>query len=160
MVAEDATLSRAARTALEAQLDLDALPAVELAIYRNAAAIPPAAVLETTAEDVEVLASSDLATIATWRPARATPLEEGGGGWSGPAGSGTVYLATEFDRDWMLRGSGAEPSVAFGWATRFAAEGAPVTVRHEGGLAARIRFGVLIVLWGAALWVTRKPVAG
>jgi hypothetical protein len=159
VVAEDATLSGAARAALDAQLDLDALPAVGLAIYRNAAVIPPAAVIDTTAEDLEVLAASDLSTIATWRPVKATPLEEVGDGWDGPAASGTVYVGSEFDGDWVLRGSGEEPAVAFGWATRFTAAGAPIFVRHEGGVAARIRLAVLIVLWGAALWVTRKPVA-
>jgi GT2 family glycosyltransferase len=159
VVAEDAALSPESRALLDAQLDLDALPAVGLAIYRNAAAIPPAALLVTTAADVEVLRASDLATIATWRPVKAAPLEAVRGGWDGPAGTGTVYLATEFDRDWVLRGSGGEAGVAFGWATRFTAGAAPIAVRHEGGLAARIRILVLLAVWGAALWVTRKPVA-
>jgi hypothetical protein len=159
VVAEDAVLSREVRAALDAQLDLDALPAVGLAIYRNASAIPPAALLETTADDLEVLRASDLGTIATWRAVKSIPLETVRGGWDGPAGTGTVYLATEFDRDWLLRGSDGEPAVAFGWATRFTAESGPIAVRHEGGLAARIRSAVLLALWGAALWVTRKPVA-
>ena len=48
---------------------------------------------------------------------------------------------------------------AFGWATSFDGTGSPVEVRHGGGLPARIQLAVLILLWGVALWLTRKPVA-
>jgi hypothetical protein len=159
VVAQDTVLSRSAERALRSQLDLDELPAVGLAIYRNAAAIPPAALLETTTEDEEVLRATDAATTAMWRAVRATPLTPVRGGWDGPTSSGTVYLATEFDRDWVLSGTDREPEVAFGWATTFDATGTPIEVRHGGNLGARIGLAVLAVLWVAALWVTRKPVA-
>ena len=51
------------------------------------------------------------------------------------------------------------PDVAFGWATSFQANGEPVQVRHDGGLPARIQVVLLTLLWLAALWATRKPVA-
>jgi hypothetical protein len=159
VVAEDAVLSPAAELALGAQLDLNELPAVGLAIYRNAAAIPPAAVLELTPADDDVLRASDASTIAMWRSVRATPLTAVRGGWDGPAVRGTVYLATEFDPAWGLRGTERVPDVAFGWATSFETDGSPIEVRHRGALSGRIRLAVLVLLWVAALWVTRKPVA-
>jgi GT2 family glycosyltransferase len=159
VVAGEAALSPASRSALEAQLDLDALPAVGLAIYRNAAAVPPAALLETTREDEAVLRSSDLGMIATWGRVEAIPLDAVPGGWDGPAGSGTVHLGTEFDPAWVLRGSERPPDVAFGWATSFRAEGGPIEVRRSGDLAATIRLTVLVLVWAAALWVTRNPLA-
>jgi hypothetical protein len=69
-----------------------------------------------------------------------------------------VYLSTEHDPRWTLEGSDRDPFVEFGWATAFEATGARVRVRHEGSTAAGLRMVLLAVLWGAALWVTRKPV--
>jgi hypothetical protein len=106
-----------------------------------------------------VIASDDMATAATWLPVPSTPLEEVPGGWDGPAAEGTVFLSTEFDPGWELGGRDADPEVAFGWATSFRADGEPVRVRHEGGVAASIEVALLAILWLAALWVTRKPVA-
>jgi hypothetical protein len=156
VVAEDVAISDATRRALDAQLDLDLVPAVGLTVYRNAAAMPPAAVLDVGVEPV--LSTDDPALIATWRPVDATRLTRVRGGWNGPAASGTVFLSTEHDPDWALRGTGQAPRALFGWATGFTAEGEPVRVRHEGRLPAAIQSILLTVLWVAALWVTRKPV--
>ena len=159
VVAERGVLPEAAREALDAQLDVNLLPATGFTIYRNASAIPPAAILETGPGDREIMGVGDPSTISMWRPVPAVPLERVPGGWNGPALSGTVFLSLEYDAQWALEGDSAEPEVAFGWATSFQATGEPLQVRHEGGLPARIQVVLLTLLWLAALWVTRKPVA-
>jgi hypothetical protein len=159
VVAEQRVLPTAAREALDAQLDMNLLPATGFTIYRNASAIPPAAVLETGRADRAIMGVGDLSTIAMWRPVPAVPLERASGGWDGPAMPGTVFLSTENAAQWALRGVSARPEEAFGWATSFQATGAPVQVRHDGGLPARIQVAILVLLWLAALWATRKPVA-
>ena len=159
VVAEKGVIPSAAEGALDAQLDVDLLPATGFTIYRNASAIPPAAILETGSADEEIMGAGDPATIATWRAVPAVPLERVSGGWDGPRLEGTVFLSTEFDARWALRGGSVQPEVAFGWATRFEATGDPVQIRHEGQLPARMQVVLLTVLWLAALWATRKPVA-
>ncbi len=159
VVAEQEVLPAAAREALDAQLDVNLLPATGFTIYRNASAIPPAAILETRRRDREIMGVGDPSAIAMWQPVPAFPLERVSGGWNGPALPGTVFLSFEYDAQWALRGVSAGPEVAFGWATSFQASDEPVQVRQEGGLPARIQVALLVVLWLAALWVTRKPVA-
>jgi GT2 family glycosyltransferase len=159
VVAENGALPVAAREALEMQLDVNLLPATGFTVYRNASAVPPAAILETRRSDREIMGVGDPATIAMWQPVPAVPLARASGGWDGPATPGTVFVSEEYDAQWALRGDPAEPEVAFGWATSFEAGGGPVQVRHEGGLPARIQVALLALLWLAALWATRKPVA-
>ena len=159
VVAEQGVLPAAAREALDAQLDVNLLPATGFTIYRNASAIPPAAILETRRPDRAMMGVGDPSAIAMWQPVPAVPLERASGGWNGPALPGTVFLSLEYDAQWALRGDAAGPEVAFGWATSFPADGEPVQVRHEGGLPARIQVALLALLWLAALWATRKPVA-
>jgi GT2 family glycosyltransferase len=159
VVAEQGVLPAATREALAAQLDVNLLPATGFTIYRNASAVPPAAVLETEPADREIMGVGDPSTIARWHPVPAVPLERASGGWNGPALSGTVFLSVEYDAQWALRGTSTPPDVAFGWATSFQANGEPVHVRHEGGLPAKIQVVLLTLLWLAALWATRKRVA-
>jgi GT2 family glycosyltransferase len=159
VVGEDGVLPSRVEHRLDRQLDLDLVPATGLTIYRNAAAIPPAAVLETSSGDRSILGSTDLGDAVRWRSTPATPLERVAGGWDGPSAAGTVFLSTEFDPAWELVGSGERPRPAFGWATSFSSDGGPVRVRHGGALPATIQLWVLGVLWLSALWITRKPVA-
>jgi hypothetical protein len=159
LVADQAALPPKALNAFAEQLDLDELPAIGLTMFHNASALPPAAVLETTPEDDAVLGASDPATIARWYPVPATSLRAVPGGWDGPAQDGRVFLAMEHDPGWVLEGTEQEPAVAFGWATSFEAPGSPIRVRHRGSVASGVRVALLIVLWAAALWATRKPVA-
>jgi len=159
VVAEQEVLPAAAREALDAQLDVNLLPATGFTIYRNASAIPPAAVLETRPRDRAIMGVGDPSTIAMWQPVSAVPLERVSGGWNGPALPGTVFLSFEYNAQWALRGASSQPEVAFGWATTFRSGGEPAQVRHEGGLPARIQVALLVLIWLAALWVTRKPVA-
>ena len=159
IAADDVALPSSARARFDAQVDLDGIPATGLTIYRNAGAIPPAAVLDTTPSDDAILRSADPASIAGWRPVPTTSLERVRGGWDGPAADGRVYVATEHDPGWAVEGSTREPEVAFGWATAFDAPGVPIRIRHTGSVATGIRVALLVVLWAAALWATRKPVA-
>jgi GT2 family glycosyltransferase len=159
VVAERGPMPQAALDAFDAQVDIDLVPATGLTIYRNAAATPPAAVLDTEPADEEIIASADPSAIARWRPVPAIPLREVPGGWDGPSADGTVFLSTEHDDEWTLAGSDEPPDVAFGWATSFPATGRAVEVREGGALPAKIQVALLTVLWLVALWVTRKPVA-
>jgi len=160
VVAERGVLPSAARDALDAQLDVNLLPETGFTIYRNAVAIPPAAILAATPADREIMGVGDLSTTAMWRRVPAVPLDRVSGGWNGPGGlEGTIFLSTGYDAQWALQGTAARSEVAFGWATSFRATGEPVRVRHEGRLPARIQVALLAVLWLAALWATRKPVA-
>jgi GT2 family glycosyltransferase len=159
VVAEQGGLSDAAREALDAQVDVNLVPASGFVIYRNSVGVPPAAILETGAAERDILGAGDPSTIAMWRTVPAVPLDRVAGGWDGPAIEGTVFLSTEHDARWELRGGTRRPEMAFGWATSFPAEGAPVRIRHAGATAGRIQVVVLTVLWLGALWATRKPVA-
>jgi len=159
VVAERGMLPEAALDALDTQVDVNLVPASGFAIYRNSAGIPPAAILETAAPDREILGVGDPSTIAMWRHVPAVPLERVSGGWDGPGVDGTVFLSTEYDLQWDLEGTAEGPEVAFGWATSFRAEGEAVRVRHGGSVPARIQVALLTLLWLAALWATRKPVA-
>jgi hypothetical protein len=159
VVAERGALPDAAHAAFDAQVDVNLVPASGFVIYRNAVALPPAAALATEPEDREIMATGDPATIARWRRVPATAVERVRGGWDGPGIEGTLFLSTEYDGGWELHGTGRRPEVAFGWATSFPSEGEPVRIRHGGSLPARIQLLFLTILWLAALWATRKPVA-
>jgi hypothetical protein len=159
VVAERGMLPDATLDALDAQVDVNLVPASGFAIYRNSASIPPAAILETAAADREILGVGDPSTIAMWQHVPAVPLERVPGGWNGPGVDGTVFLSSEYDAQWDLEGTAEAPEVAFGWATSFRADGEAVRIRHGGSVPARIQVVLLTLLWLAALWATRKPVA-
>jgi hypothetical protein len=58
-----------------------------------------------------------------------------------------------------VEGSDDDPFTAFGWATGFERQEAPVAVRYGAQLPATIQAWLLAGLWAVALWITRKPVA-
>ncbi|MCD6021386.1 MAG: hypothetical protein K0R20_1096 [Actinomycetia bacterium] len=159
VVAERGALPAAAHDAFHAQVDVNLVPASGFVIFRNSVALPPAASLAVEPADLQILGAADPSTIAMWRRVPATTLERVPGGWDGADVDGTVFVSTEYDAGWELKGVGRRPEVAFGWATRFRAEGEPVRIRHGGSLPARIQVALLTILWLAALWATRKPVA-
>jgi GT2 family glycosyltransferase len=159
VIAERSAFPVAAREAFDAQIDVNRVPASGFAIYRNAAALPPAASLQADAVDREIFGAGDPSTIARWRPVPATPLQRVRGGWDGPGPAGMVFVSTEFDAGWQLEGTSRRPEVAFGWATSFRADGEPIRIRHGGSLPARIQAVLLTIIWLAALWATRRPVA-
>jgi GT2 family glycosyltransferase len=159
VVAEQGALPDAARDAFDAQVDVNLVPASGFVIFRNSVALPPAASLAIEPADIEILGAANPSTIAMWRSVPATALEQVPGGWDGAGVDGAVFLSTEYDAGWELQGSARGPEVAFGWATSFRAEGDPVRIRHDGSVPARIQVALLAILWLAALWTTRKPVA-
>ena len=159
VVAERGALPDAVREALNAQIDVNLVPASGFVIYRNSVALPPAASLELEPGDRAILGSGDPSAIAKWRPVPATALERTRGGWDGPGVTGTVFLSTEYDAGWTLEGTTRRPEAAFGWATSFPAEDAPIRIRHGGALPARMQTLLLTLIWLVALWATRKPVA-
>ena len=159
VIAGDDDLPVAAAALLDAQVDLDLVPASGLTVYRNARAIAPAAVLNDDPASIDAMRASEPADIVATSLARGSALRQVEGGWSGGEGAGPVFVSTEFQGDWKLEGSDVDPFTAFGWATGFGVQQAPVTVRHGSQLPATIQAWVLAALWAAALWITRKPVA-
>jgi GT2 family glycosyltransferase len=155
-------LPTGAREILEAQVDLDRLGTSGLVIYRNAAALPPAAVVSSGSSIDPVLASDDLDVIARLPEVRVARLKAVEGGWSGVApSSGTVLVSTGYSADWRLEtaaGISVRPREAFGWSTSFVAPAGVVRVRYADQWVRTIETIILGLIWAAALWVTRKPV--
>jgi GT2 family glycosyltransferase len=159
LIAADADLPSDARALLDAQLDLDLVPAAGLVVYRNARAFPPAALLDGAPEALDAMRTTSTAEVAMTTLRRAWPLEQVQGGWQGGRGGGPVFVSTEFQGAWRVDGSDASPTTAFGWATGFGSQRAPVSVRFGSQLPATIQAWLLAAIWVAALWITRKPVA-
>jgi GT2 family glycosyltransferase len=159
LVASSDGFPAAASERLAAQVDMNLVPAAGLVIYRNASSMPTAAVLDDQETTADIMADGSPEAVARLGRVRASPLHRVEGGWDGGEGSGPVFLSTEFDDAWTLEGSGATPATAFGWATSFGTTDAPVEVRYGAQLPATIQAWLLALVWAAALWVTRKPVA-
>jgi GT2 family glycosyltransferase len=159
LVAAQDALPAGAQARLEAQLDLDRIPASDLAIFRNAAALPPAAAFES--RDLGNLVTSELPVeIARVGDAGVRPLKAAEGGWVGEAQGGPVVISTEFDGAWELVGSDLPPERSFGWSTSFrAADPGPVEIRYGAQLPRTIAIALMAAVWATALWITRKPVA-
>ena len=117
LVADSEHLSQAAAAKLDAQVDLNLVPAAGLVIYRNASALPPAAVIEADEQALRTIRSAELSETSRLGNLQASPLDQVEGGWSGGQGSGPVFLSTEYRGAWQLEGSDAEPERAAGWAT-------------------------------------------
>lgn len=160
VVARSDGLPEAARASLDAQVDLDHVPAAELTIFRNAVSLPPATVLQADAATEAIVASDDPEVIQRYRPVPGSPLEAVEGGWSGPTEGGNLaVISTEFDGAWELEGSSEAPESAFGWATDFPIEGqTTVRISYGAQLPRTIESWLLALVWAAALWITRKPV--
>ena len=160
VIAADDDVPPTSAALLDAQVDLDLVPAAGLVVYRNARAIPPAAVLDGRSSlDRGDALDRAVATSCARRCAgdpRSRRCREAGKGARAP---GPVFLSTEFQGAWQLEGSDDAPFTAFGWATGFDAQQAPVAVRYGAQLPATIQAWLLAVVWAVALWVTRKPVA-
>jgi hypothetical protein len=138
-----------------------------LVIFRNAAALPPAGVLPANDTLGPIVASDDPSTIQRLPATRSTRLAPVEGGWAGMGFSpGIAVVATGFGSDWRLTAGGRSvpPAESFGWSLSF-----PVPAGDRPSTAVAIRFTaqwirtvetiVLGLLWAAALWITRKPVA-
>jgi hypothetical protein len=159
LLADPDRLPAAARAAINAQVDIELVPSAGLLIWRNIAALPPAGVLDADPATTAIVASDAPATTQRLEPVVAWPLAPTGAGWSGDAGRGTLaVVATAYDPSWELAGSAATPQRSFGWSTSFSGVGSQVTITYGGQLPRTIAMWLLAFLWGAALWITRKPV--
>jgi hypothetical protein len=159
VVASQDDLPAGAQARLEAQLDLDRIPASDLVIFRDSAALPPAAAFQS--EDAIDLVSSDRSVdVARVGTVSARPMKATEGGWNGEAGDGPIAISTEFDGAWGLEEIDTPPERSFGWSTSFLDPPAgAVEVRYGAQLPRTIAVFLLAVVWAAALWITRKPVA-
>jgi hypothetical protein len=158
IVADEHRLPPQASALLDVQVDLDLVPASGLDIFRNAAAMPPAAVLTVDeAERAHILAGTagDTAVLA---PLPSAPMTRVPGGWNGPAQDGLVAISTEFNGAWEMIGLDSKPQRSFGWATAFTDTKGPVAVRYGAQWIRSFEVGLMALLWAAVLWVTRKPV--
>jgi hypothetical protein len=148
---------------LGAQVDLDREGTSGLLIYRNAAALPPAAVVPADEEVARIVGSTELGAIEQLPPFRPSALSATPGGWAGESSApGLVVVSTEFDPEWRLETSNGDPvrpSEAFGWSTDFDAPAGGLRIRYLGQLVRTLETIALGLLWLMALWVTRKPVA-
>ncbi len=162
VVSRSGDLPEGAATALDAQVDLDLIPAGGLVIYRNDRTLPPAFVTSQpqygTAAD-----GSGLLAIASLPTFRGTHLASAPGGFRGriPDGGARALVEEQFDQGWRLTGSGGaeiRPAPAFGWALGFTApDGGPVRITYERQWVRDVEVGGLAALWLIALWITRKP---
>jgi hypothetical protein len=158
VVADPSQLPASASAILGRQVDLDVVPASGLAIYRNAAAMPPAAILKVDdAAQAHILAGTAGDT-AVLSPVPAVPMTPVQGGWDGPAANGLASISTEYSGLWQVAGTDAEPQRAFGWSTAFTDSRGPVSVRYGAQWVRSFEIALMAVLWAAALWITRKPV--
>lgn len=159
IVAAQGQLPVRAAQRFDEQLDLDLVPAAGLTIYRNAAQLPPAAVLATSGPQTKRILAGTPGDTAALGPVKATAMVPVEGGWDAPAADGLVAVSTEFDGSWGIEGSSAQPQRSFGWATAFPHAKGPLAVRYGAQLPRSIETILLGLLWLAALWITRKPVA-
>ena len=160
VVAREGDLPPEAEALLEAQIDLDRIPASGLVIFRNGAALSPAAVYADEGMLADAVRGDDPATLQRLRGVRGSPLHPVEGGWdgNGPAG-GIAAVSSEFDAAWRLDGAAVDPIPSFGWATALPDAPADVRIRYGSQLPHTVAMLVLAALWAAALWITRRPVA-
>jgi GT2 family glycosyltransferase len=163
VIADPTRLTPSALRMLQSQVDLNREPESGLLIFRDSAAIPPAAVLAADDATMKTMASAAPSDISMFTAPGATPLAAVKGGWHGQASAGVAFVSTEFDGDWRLQGTSVKPQRAFGWATSFSGSGtmtgATVDIRFGHQALRTLEAWLLAALWAAALWVTRKPVA-
>jgi hypothetical protein len=159
LVVPEDRLNAAATQAVHAQVDLEPVPSAGLSIWRNTAAIPPAAVLRADDETRAIARSDDPDAIQRLRAEVTGTLTATAGGWVGASGRGDLAtVATAYDPSWELVGPGTSPERSFGWATSFAGTTGDVQIRFGDQFPRTLAMWLLAAAWAVALWVTRKPV--
>jgi GT2 family glycosyltransferase len=159
LVAAQGDLPEAALERLEAQADLDRVPAGGLTIFRNAAELPPAFVATDPAwiAGAETAGLTEIAARPIVGVERIPALESGE-----PVRvdlPGEVVAADQFDAGWRVVNAGERttPRRAFGYAISSGVEPGEVSLEYAEQWVRTIEMSVLGVLWLIALWVTRKP---
>jgi GT2 family glycosyltransferase len=159
LVADEGDLPGPAAALLDAQADLDRVPAGGITIFRNAAALPTAFV--ATDRDwtpaAETVSLPEIAARPIVDVQRIAPPEAGG--TSSAASAGEVVVEDQFARGWRIenRGQRLAPSRAFGWAISSEVEPGSVSFIYTEQWMRTLEMALLGILWLAALWITRKP---
>ena len=159
VVVGEGRLDQALRERLSAQVDLDLIQRVGgLSIYRNARALPQAAVLPGQAAVDAARSGELLAPLAIETAAAATLTGSAGPEWSG-AMSGTepglLMVTDRYHPAWRLDQAGT-PFPAFGWGLGFQVDPGAATVTFQGQRTRTLEVAALGVLWLAALWLVRR----
>lgn len=161
VVARQGELPEATEAILDAQADLDLVPAADLVIYRNAQVLAPAAAVVADEEVGSIVASDDPTVIQRWHDVVSVPLLPvvGSAGWEGETGGGNLAIvSTEFDPAWGVDAEETEPREAFGWSTSFPVSQGWIRITYGAQLPRTIEMVLLAIVWIAALWFTRRPV--
>lgn len=155
VVVGEGRLDEALRDRLSVQVDLDLIQRVGgLAIYRNARALPEAAVLAGQAAVDAARSGQLLAPLAIDAGEAGTLTGLAGPGWSGSMGGtepGLLLVTDRYHPAWRLNQAGP-PFPAFGWGLGFQAGPGPATVEFQGQRTRTLEVAALGALWLAALW--------
>ena len=145
---------------LEQQLDLYAVPAGGLTIYRNPVALPVASVVRAPGFG-DTVGSGGLPELAALPELTTTPLAPSDGGWSGVSDGGLLFVGEQYAGGWQVDSGGTirDPRVGLGWALSAPVDDGQVEVDFTMGWVRVTEMVILGVLWVAALWITRKPVS-
>jgi GT2 family glycosyltransferase len=148
----------AVRGRLDAQLDLDLVPAEGLVIFRNARVLPTAFVTDDRAF-ARAARASDLVGVAALGDVAASPMHPSGSSWTSSSGEGFGYLADQHASGWRATTQeGPRPtSAAFGWAIGFQAPPGPIRLSYDDHGLRTAAIAILGVLWIGVLWLTRRP---
>jgi hypothetical protein len=158
VVAAAGDLPAAVRARLNAQVDLDLVPAGGLILYRDARWIPPAMTTPDRSFARAVRGRSMLAISGIGGLPRTT-LQPAEVGWRGTSSGGVGYVADQYAAGWRASTSAGTRSVspAFGWAMTFPAPAGSVSLAYAGQSTRTVELLLLGVLWIGVLWVTRRP---
>ncbi|MGZ8604986.1 MAG: hypothetical protein ACXWX9_09575, partial [Actinomycetota bacterium] len=158
VVAEGGDVPELALERLDAQADLDRVPAGGLTIFRNAAELPTAFV----ASDPRWVSSTDTTDPAETAARPIVPVERIAPPESGRASietAGELVISDQFDPGWRIEGDGESvvPARAFGWAMAAPVAAGATSFRFTDQWVRTLEMAALALVWLVALWVTRKP---
>jgi len=156
VIAEEGDLPPGVAERLSEQLDLDRVPAGGLTIFRNAAALPTAFV----SPNAPVPDRSDPAAVEASPAVIARELGGAGASFTGTADApGHVVVTQQLDAGWRVENAGEvlAPFPGYGWAIAAPVQAGTVAVRFMDQWVRTVELFLLALLWGIALWVTRKP---
>jgi hypothetical protein len=144
---------------LDAQADLDRVPAGGLVIFANAANLPTAYVAADGRwmPSVDTTSPSELAARPVVRVERLRPP---GAPIAGRAAApGEAVASDQFDPGWRIVNDGERlaPRRAFGWAIAASVRAGEVSFVYADQWMRSVEMVVLAIVWLAALWITRKP---
>jgi GT2 family glycosyltransferase len=158
VVAASGDVSPEARDRLDAQLDLDLVPAEGLVIYRNARALPPAFVT-TDRSFTRAARSSRLIDVARLGEVATSPMRSSGTSWSATSPGGFGFVADQDASGWHATTPSGERSTspAFGWAIGFEAPAGALALTYDDQVVRTTEVALLGLLWLGVLWLTRRP---